>query len=219
MNHAHTVPPVAVPYTSPENAPVGETGWQPAAPRTPTVGTGVGEKWAAVGEEAPAGPLSDGVQAHATASAKNVAIAPRDISSPSLRPKASPPTQPLQQPLPGGGRARSNGFVIRCTTEDTYRRQAETESGATHLATTRLNPAGGQRPGSSEVHHPGSQQGRYPCRGRRLVPMRASSQGTDRNGDQRAGDLTPATRSGRHQRTCQEYCHRSHTSRRRPDSR
>src|ERR1700693_5232010 len=79
MNHAHTVPPVAVPYTSPENAPDGETGRQPAAPSAPTVGNGVGEKWAVLGEETPAGPLSDGMQAHATASAKNVAIAPRDI--------------------------------------------------------------------------------------------------------------------------------------------
>ena len=78
-NHAHTVPPVAVPYTSPENAPVGETGWQPAAPKAPIVGTAVGEKWAAVGEDTPAELLSEGVQAHARASANSVATAPRDI--------------------------------------------------------------------------------------------------------------------------------------------
>jgi hypothetical protein len=79
MNHAHTVPPVAVPYTSPENAPDGETGRQPAAPRTPTVGTGVGEEWAVLGAETLAGLVWDGVQAHATASASPAAIAPRDF--------------------------------------------------------------------------------------------------------------------------------------------
>ena len=31
MNQAHTVPPVAVPWTSPEKAPAGEAAWHPVA--------------------------------------------------------------------------------------------------------------------------------------------------------------------------------------------
>ncbi len=63
---------------------------------------GVGETWVVVGEETLERLVTDGVQADAMANASTAAIASRDISSPSLRPKASLPTQPLHQPLPGG---------------------------------------------------------------------------------------------------------------------
>lgn len=52
----------------------------------------MGETWVVVGEETLERLVTDGVQADAMATASTAAIASRDISSPSLRPKASLPT-------------------------------------------------------------------------------------------------------------------------------
>lgn len=80
MNHAHTVPPVAVPKTSPENAPAGDTGRQPAAPSAPITGVGVGEELIAEGEETVEELGLDDVQATATIIASTAAFMPRDVS-------------------------------------------------------------------------------------------------------------------------------------------
>lgn len=79
MNHAHTVPPFAVPKTSPENAPGGDTGRQPAAPKAPIVGAGVGEELVADGEETVEELGADGVHATASTTASTAALTPRDI--------------------------------------------------------------------------------------------------------------------------------------------
>src|ERR1700674_1074077 len=49
MNHAHTVPFVDVPKTSPADAADGDAGRHPAAPTGPIVGAGVGDPWVARG--------------------------------------------------------------------------------------------------------------------------------------------------------------------------
>jgi hypothetical protein len=56
MNQAHTVPPVAVPWTSPAKAPEGEAGAHPAAAN--------GEGWV-VGEDPLDGLPCEGAQANA----------------------------------------------------------------------------------------------------------------------------------------------------------
>jgi|ERR1700674_240041 len=79
MNHAHTVPPVAVPYTSASNAPDGEAGWQPGAP------SGVCEPTVAVLGEMRSRLVRGGAHATKMANANAVANAALDINSPSIR--------------------------------------------------------------------------------------------------------------------------------------
>jgi hypothetical protein len=73
MNQAHIVPPAAVPYTSAANAPDGDAGWQPAAPRGAGVRTVVvlGEMLALLGAE--------GAHASNIANPNAVAMAHRNI--------------------------------------------------------------------------------------------------------------------------------------------